>query len=43
MYSKTRFQRDPKVHEDYYKFMGDIISKSNAKELQATPKDGREW
>ena len=43
MYSKTRFQRDPKVHEDYYKFMGDIISQGNAKELQATPKDGREW
>lgn len=43
MYSKTRFQRDLKVHEDYYKFMGDIISKGNAEESQATPKDGREW
>ena len=43
MYSKTRFQRDLKVHEDYYKFMGDIISKGNAKESQATPKDGKEW
>lgn len=43
MYSKTRFQRDLKVHEDYYKFMGDIISKGNPKESQATPKDGREW
>ena len=43
MYLKKRFQRDPKFHGDYKKFMEEIISKGYAKELQATPKDVREW
>ena len=43
MYLKKRFQRDPKFHEDYNKFMEGIISKGYAKESQATQKDSREW
>ena len=39
---KKRFQRDPKFHEDYNKFMQEIISKGYAKESQETPKDSRE-
>ena len=42
MYLKKSFQRDPKFHEDYNKFMQEIISKGYAKESQATLNDGRE-
>ena len=38
MYLKKRFQRDPKFHEDYNKFMEEIISKGYAKESQQYPK-----
>ena len=41
MYLKKRFQRDPKFHVDYNKFIQEIISKHHAKESQSTPKDGR--
>ena len=43
MYLKKKFQRDPKFHEDYNKFMQEIISKGHAKESQATSKNDREW
>ena len=35
MYLKERFQRDLKFHEDYNKFMEEIISKGYAKGRQA--------
>ena len=43
MHLKKKFQRDPKFHEDYNKFMQEKISKGYAKESQTTPRDGREW
>ena len=42
MYLKKSFQRDPKSHEDYNKFMQEIISKCYAKESQTTLNEGRE-
>ena len=40
---KRKFKRDPKFHEDYVKFIGDMISNGYARKSSRNYKDGNNW